>query len=166
MDGRVVEPDLSGTTGLRPTTTVLGYLRSLPSRKGTREGCAEGDCGACTVVIAEPGNDGRLAYRTVDSCLVFLPMIHGKQLITVEDLAFPEGGQKILHPVQKLLADANGSQCGYCTPGMILTAKSLLDHNPRAAESEVRIALSGNLCRCTGYQKIVEAVLFAGRISP
>ena len=96
LNDRIVTVDFSVNTGLKPTTTVLNYLRSLPDHKGVKEGCAEGDCGACTVVIAE-NNNGKLSYKTIDSCLVFLPMIHGKQLITVENLADSD----VLHPVQQ-----------------------------------------------------------------
>ena len=116
LNERVVSVDFNENTELRPTTTVLNYLRSFPSHKGVKEGCAEGDCGACTVVIAE-NNKGKLTYKSIDSCLVFLPMIHGKQLITVEDLAEKD----VLHPVQQEMVNHNGSQCGYCTPGIVMS---------------------------------------------
>ncbi|MFN8393573.1 MAG: xanthine dehydrogenase small subunit [Bacteroidia bacterium] len=153
MNGRQVEIDFSREGTWRPTTTVLQYLRSLPDHKGTKEGCAEGDCGACTVVVAEPDSDGKLQYRAIDSCLVFLPMIHGKQLITVEHLGTSEN----LHPVQQAMVDCDGSQCGYCTPGFIMSLFALYKSGAAPDRPEVMDALTGNLCRCTGYRSIVQA---------
>lgn len=157
IDNRVAEIDFSGTSGLKPTTTVLNYLRSLPDHKGVKEGCAEGDCGACTVVIAEPGSDGKLSYRAVDSCLLFLPMIHGKQLITVENLAQSGKDGKILHPVQQEMVETNGSQCGYCTPGIVMSLFGIYKNHKHPSHEVIQDALVGNLCRCTGYQPILEA---------
>ncbi|MEI7660905.1 MAG: xanthine dehydrogenase molybdopterin binding subunit [Bacteroidota bacterium] len=161
LDGHPVEIDFPGTHGLKPTTTVLNYLRSLPGHKGVKEGCAEGDCGACTVVVAEPGQNDCLVYHTVDSCLVFLSMIHGKQLITVENLARVEHGRKILHPVQQMMVETNGSQCGYCTPGVIMSLFGLFKNHQNPSREIIEDALTGNLCRCTGYQSILDA---AGRL--
>ncbi|HFE63315.1 MAG TPA: 2Fe-2S iron-sulfur cluster binding domain-containing protein, partial [Caldithrix sp.] len=121
LDGKIINIDFHRSR-LQPTTTVLNYLRSLPNHKGVKEGCAEGDCGACTVVLAEVGRNGRLHYRAVNSCLVFLPMIHGKQLITVENVTLP-GGQ--LHPVQQALVESHGTQCGFCTPGIVMSLFAL-----------------------------------------
>ena len=117
LDDNIVEIDFSRQNNILPSTTVLKYLRSLDNHKGTKEGCGEGDCGACTVVIAEKGESGHLHYKAVDSCLLFLPAIHGKQLITVENLAEKRNGKTLLHPVQQAMVELNGSQCGYCTPG-------------------------------------------------
>lgn len=153
MDGKRVEIDFAKDTQWRPTTTVLNYLRSLSNHKGTKEGCAEGDCGACTVAIAEPDQEGKMNYRAIDSCLVFLPMIHGKHLITVENL----GASDQLHPVQKAMVDCDGSQCGYCTPGFIMSLFTLYKSEQVPDREEIMDALTGNLCRCTGYRPIVEA---------
>ncbi|MFZ4521975.1 MAG: xanthine dehydrogenase small subunit [Bacteroidales bacterium] len=157
FDDRIVEVEFSETTGFKPTTTVLNFLRSFSAHKGVKEGCAEGDCGACTVVLAEIGENGKLVYKTVDSCLVFLPMIHGKQLITIENLAFYKEKHKILHPVQKMLVDSHGSQCGYCTPGVVMSLFGLFKNHHNPPRETIEDALTGNLCRCTGYQSILEA---------
>lgn len=144
---------------LKPSTTVLNYLRSLPNHKGVKEGCAEGDCGACTVVIAELNSKGELHYKAINSCLVFLPQIHGKQLITVENLAQKKGNEYALHPVQQLMIENYGSQCGYCTPGIIMSLFSLYKEHQNASEETITDGLAGNLCRCTGYQAIKNAAL-------
>lgn len=154
MDGHPVEIDFSLEKSIRPTTTLLSYLRSLPSHRGVKEGCAEGDCGACTVAIAGPALDGALRYRAVDSCLVFLPMIDGKQLITIESLRSPAGS---LHPVQEAMVEHHGSQCGFCTPGVIMSMFVLYKQSPAPSRGEIEDALTGNLCRCTGYRPIVDA---------
>lgn len=157
LDERIVSVGFPDPSGLKPSATILNYLRSLPFHKGVKEGCAEGDCGACTVVIAEKGVDGKLAYSAVDSCLLFLPMIHGKQLITVENLAFRKGGHVQLHPVQEQMVETDGSQCGYCTPGIVMSLFSLYKNHNNPSRDVIDDALAGNLCRCTGYRPIVEA---------
>ena len=153
MDGKVVEIDFSGS-GVSPTTTVLNYLRSLPAHKGVKEGCAEGDCGACTVVVAGVDANNTLRYNAVDSCLMFLPMLHGKQLITVENLKDEAG---TLHPVQRAMVETGGSQCGYCTPGIVMSLFALYKNSQNPSHREIEDALGGNLCRCTGYKPIIEA---------
>ena len=157
LDDKIVEIDFSKHPGLKPSTTVLNYLRSGPSHKGVKEGCAEGDCGACTIVVAESGNNGSLIYKALDSCLVFLPMIHGKQLITVENLSLPGKNGNILHPVQQMMVETNGSQCGYCTPGIVMSLFALFKNSNNPSREVIEDALTGNLCRCTGYEPILEA---------
>lgn len=141
----------------KPTTTVLQYLRNSALHKGTKEGCAEGDCGACTVVLGELDHEHRIKYKAIDSCLVFLPMLHGKQLITIENLSTHENKDVILHPVQQTMVEMNGSQCGYCTPGFIMSLFALYKTKNDPSKEDIDDALTGNLCRCTGYKPIVKA---------
>ncbi|MBI3195728.1 MAG: xanthine dehydrogenase small subunit [Ignavibacteriae bacterium] len=157
-NGKLKTIDFSSSSRVTPTTTVLNWLRSLPDFKGTKEGCAEGDCGACTVVLGELSNDGTLRYKSVDSCLVFLPMLHGKQLLTVESLK-NEAGE--LHPVQQAMVDEHGSQCGYCTPGFVMSLFSLYKNQEHPTKEQIEDSLTGNLCRCTGYRPIVQAAATA-----
>lgn len=157
LDGQKHRIDFNADLCLKPSTTVLNYLRSLPNHKGVKEGCAEGDCGACTVVVASPADDSKLSYQAIDSCLVFLPAIHGKQLITVENLSRIENREKILHPVQQAIVSHNGTQCGYCTPGFAMSTFALSKNHIKPSREVVLDALTGNLCRCTGYKSIVEA---------
>lgn len=141
-----------------PTTTVLQYLRGQERRCGTKEGCAEGDCGACTVVLGEV-KDGGMVYRAVNSCIQFVPTLNGKQLITVEDLRDPSGA---LHPVQHAMAYCNGSQCGFCTPGFVMSLFAAYANGLKLTPESLDDILSGNLCRCTGYGPIIEAALSLG----
>jgi xanthine dehydrogenase small subunit len=158
------------------TRTVLQYLREDARCTGTKEGCAEGDCGACTVVIGEPDAQGGVAFKAVNACIQFLPTLDGKALFTVEDLRQPDGS---LHPVQQSLVDCHGSQCGFCTPGFAMSMWALYEKHGHATQStcatnatsattqcahktvpsreEISNALTGNLCRCTGYKPIVDA---------
>lgn len=160
QQGKIKELDLEKEQ-LSPTTTVLNYLRSSPLHKGTKEGCAEGDCGACTVVLANRGDNGKLSYTAIDSCLVFLPMLHGKQLITVEDLTTSETSSAQLHPVQQSMVDCNGTQCGYCTPGFVMSLFALQKSENQPSQTSIEDALTGNLCRCTGYRSILDAAKLA-----
>ncbi|VEN73486.1 Glyceraldehyde dehydrogenase small chain [Candidatus Desulfarcum epimagneticum] len=125
--------------------TLADLLRVRLGLTGTKKGCELGDCGSCTVIM-----DG----RPVNSCLVLAAQAQGRRIVTVEGLETAEG----LHPVQKAFVEKGAIQCGFCSPGMILSAKSLLDRRPDPDRGEIRKAISGNLCRCTGYQKIVDAV--------
>ena len=146
--GRVVRLDR-----FSPRSMVLDWLRSEERSTGTKEGCAEGDCGACTVVIARE-RDGRLIYEPINSCIVTLGQLDGGELITVEDLA----NEGELHPVQAAMAAGHGSQCGFCTPGIVM---SLFAHyhssDSRTDRSKIIDAMVGNLCRCTGYRSIIDA---------
>lgn len=135
---------------VEPNQTLLQFLREDLGLTGTKHGCGLGDCGACTVIM-----DG----KAVNSCLVLAIQAHGKDILTIEGLAV--NGQ--LHPIQQAFVDKGAIQCGFCTPGMILSAKAFLDTNPEPSEHDIRTAISGNLCRCTGYQKIVEAVESAAK---
>lgn len=150
LDGEVIE-----LHDVDPTRTVLQYLREDLRRKGSKEGCAEGDCGACTVVIAEKsGGHADVSLKAVNSCIQFLPTLHGKELITVESLR-PNGAD--LHPVQRAMVEAHGSQCGFCTPGFVMSLFALYRTEPNPGRVQIDDALAGNLCRCTGYRPIVDA---------
>ena len=132
-----------------PQMTLLDVLRDELKLTGTKEGCATGDCGACSVMV-----DGRLTC----SCLVLAPEVEGRSVETIEGMA--KDGE--LHPLQQKFLEMNGLQCGICTPGILVAAKALLDRKPDADEMEIRYWLAGNLCRCTGYDKIIRAVMAAG----
>lgn len=137
---------------LDPNMTVLSYLRTQVHKTGTKEGCGSGDCGACTVVLGELDGD-RIRYKSVNSCLTFVSALNGKQLITVEDLK--QGNR--LHPAQQAMLDCHGSQCGFCTPGIVMSMFALGKNVAKPGKEEIHEALAGNLCRCTGYRPIVEA---------
>jgi xanthine dehydrogenase small subunit len=144
-----------------PTLTVLEYLRRHARRMGTKEGCAEGDCGACTVVLSEPDANGGLRHRSVNSCIQFVSVLHGRQLTTVEDLKAADG---TLHPVQQAFIEAGAVQCGYCTPGFLMSGAKLLEENPNPSRFDIQQAITGNLCRCTGYYKIITAIEQAAQV--
>jgi xanthine dehydrogenase small subunit len=149
LNGETVE-----IAGLPPTTTLLNWLRYRRGLTGTKEGCAEGDCGACTVAIREIDGEGRLATKPVNACIQLLPMLHGKEVVTVERLASPEGA---LHPVQAALSECHGSQCGFCTPGFVMSMWTAYRCEPKPDLARVNDLLAGNLCRCTGYGPIIKA---------
>lgn len=139
--------------GLSPTTTLLRYLRDNKRLTGTKEGCAEGDCGACSVAVVEPRPDGSRAYRSVCSCLVFLPMVQGKSVYTVEGI----GSEQNAHPAQRALTEALGSQCGYCTPGVTMSLFEACYRDDLDEAWKLDAQMCGNLCRCTGYRPIRDA---------
>eukprot|EP01032_Pedospumella_encystans_P027138 gene27138-30679_t len=177
--GQVVD-----VSGVHPTRSVLDWLREDARCTGTKEGCNEGDCGACTVVIGElaeagaPDAVGGLRLQTVNACIQFLPTLNGKALFTVEDLkdqcqasqaapapALQEGDKRphpvhCLHPVQQALVDCHGSQCGFCTPGFVMSLWSAYEHHQargtQPSRQQLADDLSGNLCRCTGYRPILD----------
>jgi len=139
LNGRPITLDVD------PGRMLLDVLRNELGLKGTKEGCGRGECGACTVI---------LNGQTVLSCLTPVSKVQGRSVTTIEGLATDEG----LHPLQQAFIEAGAVQCGFCTPGMILSGKVLLDEHRSLSEQEIREAISGNLCRCTGYDKIVEAI--------
>lgn len=158
LNDKIMEVDFN-TSNFRPSTTVLNYLRSFSNTKGVKEGCAEGDCGACTIVIGELDSSYRIRYYSADSCLLFLASVHGKQVITVEGLERRVGNETVLHPVQQALIDHFGSQCGFCTPGIVMSIFALYKTKAYPNRNEVVQCLSGNLCRCTGYEPILNAAI-------
>lgn len=150
VNGRVQAADVP------PDATLLEALRDELGLIGTKEGCDEGECGACTVLV-----DG----QAVDSCLVLALSVGGSEIRTVEGLAGPDGR---LSPLQEAFVAAGGVQCGFCTPGFLMTLTAFLEENPSPTEDEIRTAIAGNICRCTGYTQIVEAALVAAgkEVSP
>jgi aerobic carbon-monoxide dehydrogenase small subunit len=138
---------------VEPNRTLVDVLRYDLGLTGTKKGCDLGECGSCTVI---------LNGKPVNSCLVLAVQASGAEILTIEGLRPSQG----LHPLQQAFVDKGAIQCGFCTPGMILTASSLLNQKSNPAEEEIRAALSGNLCRCTGYQKIVEAIQSVGGTDP
>lgn len=153
---RIVSATINGTSReflCAPRQTLLEVLREVLGLTGTKEGCSNGNCGACTMLL-----DG----RPVDSCLVLAVEAEGCQVDTIEGLAVPDR----LHPLQQAFLENAALQCGICTPGFLMSAKALLDRNDDPSEEEIRFALAGNLCRCTGYDKIVRAVQSAAANTP
>ena len=136
-----------------PNKTILSYVRDDLKKTGTKEGCAEGGCGACTIVLGELQKN-KIIYKAINACIAFLPTLNGKQLILVEDLI---GNNQKLHPVQEAMVKFHGSQCGFCTPGFTMSLFSMYKNNRSVNKDIVDEALSGNLCRCTGYRPIIDA---------
>ena len=150
LDGQIVEAQ-----GERRTTTVLDYLREQLHRTGTKEGCAEGDCGACVVMVGELNGAGTaIDYKPVNACIQLLPSLDGKSVKTVESLKKSDGS---LHPVQDEMVKCHGSQCGFCTPGIVMSLVNLVQVLPQPSRQQITDSLSGNLCRCTGYKPIIDA---------
>ncbi len=150
LDGQIVEAQ-----GERRTTTVLDYLREQLHRTGTKEGCAEGDCGACVVMVGELNAAGNaIDYVPVNACIQLLPSLDGKSVKTVESLKKADGS---LHPVQDEMVKCHGSQCGFCTPGIVMSLVNLVQVLPQPSRQQITDSLSGNLCRCTGYKPIIDA---------
>lgn len=149
----ILDGEVKTLRGVDPNTTVLNYLRETLRRTGTKEGCAEGDCGACTVVLGELDGD-RVRLRAINSCIQFVPTLDGKELFTVESLRAPDG---TLHPTQQAMVDCHGSQCGFCTPGFVMSLFAMYKSEPEPDRARINDVLAGNLCRCTGYRPIIEA---------
>ena len=140
VNGRKTELEIDSTR------TLLEFIREDLGLKGTKEGCGEGECGACMVLV-----DG----RAVNSCLMMAVQLHGKELVTIEGIKGRDGG---LHPLQKTFMAEGAVQCGFCTPGLIVASEALLRRNPKASLEDIKLELTGNLCRCTGYEKVLSAV--------
>jgi len=144
VNGQDIELDIE------PMATLLDILREQLGLTGTKKGCGAGDCGACTVIMDK---------KAILSCLTPAMQVTGREITTVEGLS--RNGE--LHPLQEAFIECGAVQCGFCTPGMLLSAKALLDQNPSPTQEEVRMAISGNLCRCTGYKKIIDAIMLASK---
>ena len=140
-----------------PNQTILDFIRSDLKKTGTKEGCAEGGCGACTIVLGELKNQ-KLIYKSINSCISFLPIIDGKHLILIENLTF----NNKLHPIQEAMVKFHGSQCGFCTPGFVMSLFAMYKNFSKFDDETIDETLSGNLCRCTGYTKIIDGVLVGG----
>ncbi len=137
-----------------PQETLLDFLRINQNLKGTKEGCAEGDCGACTILIGKLNQDNKLIYKTANSCILFTPSIDNSHLITIDGLS---NSIEELHPIQEAFVKFSGAQCGFCTPGFVMSIYGLLLKTKRPSKTEILNAIQGNLCRCTGYGPIISA---------
>ena len=136
-----------------PNQTILSFIRDGLKKTGTKEGCAEGGCGACTIVLGELENK-KIKYKAINSCISFTPTLHGKQLIVVENLVSKNG---TYHPVQEAMAKYHASQCGFCTPGFVMSIFAMSKNKKNNNKDDIKDAISGNLCRCTGYRPIIDA---------
>ena len=155
--------NLTIVQNLASDMTLLRYLRTQEALSGTKEGCGSGDCGACSVLLGERSADGQWRYKAVNGCITFVAQLHGKSVVTVDALATGRGDDQQLHPAQQAMVDYHGSQCGFCTPGIVMSLAALHqnindgNHQAQADQHQIIEALSGNLCRCTGYRPIIEA---------
>ncbi|MDI1228974.1 MAG: xanthine dehydrogenase small subunit [bacterium] len=152
LNGKLVE-----VADLPPTTTLLQYLRLEARLTGTKEGCAEGDCGACTVAVGKLVK-GKVEYQSMNACILFLPTLDGREVVTVEHLKSASGTP---NPVQQAMVKCHGSQCGFCTPGFVMALSTMVNNKKNASEDDIQDAIAGNLCRCTGYRPIVDAARMA-----
>ncbi len=152
LNGKLVE-----VADLPPTTTLLQYLRLEARLTGTKEGCAEGDCGACTVAVGKLVK-GKVEYQSMNACILFLPTLDGREVVTVEHLKSATGAPT---PVQQAMVKCHGSQCGFCTPGFVMALSTMVNNKQNASEDDIQDAIAGNLCRCTGYRPIVDAARMA-----
>jgi|TARA_B100000315_G_scaffold255276_1_gene298264 xanthine dehydrogenase small subunit len=144
-----------------PNETILNFVRAKLGKTGTKEGCAEGGCGACTIVLGEL-KKSKIIYKAINACIAFVPTLAGKQLILVEDLVSGDGS---LHPIQKAIIDYHGSQCGFCTPGFVMSLFAMYKNYSFYKDDIIRDSISGNLCRCTGYRPIIDAAKSLNKIS-
>ena len=144
-----------------PNETVLSYIRTKLRKTGTKEGCAEGGCGACTIVLGEL-KKGRIIYKAINACIAFIPTLAGKQLVLVEKLVSDDGS---LHPVQEAMVNYHGSQCGFCTPGFVMSLFAMYKNYSFFEDNVIKDSISGNLCRCTGYRPIIDAAKSLNKIS-
>jgi len=149
----VWENKIHSISNIDPNETILNYVRLNLKKTGTKEGCAEGGCGACTVVLGDLTNN-KIDYRAINSCIAFVPSLEGKQLILVEDLVSKNGA---LHSVQEAMVNYHGSQCGFCTPGFVMSLFAMYKNFSSYSKENIQDSISGNLCRCTGYRPIVDA---------
>ena len=141
--------------------TILNYIRTKLRKTGTKEGCAEGGCGACTIVLGEL-KKGKIIYKAINACIAFVPTLAGKQLVLVEDLVSDDGS---LHPVQEAMVNYHGSQCGFCTPGFVMSLFAMYKNHSFYEDDVIKDSISGNLCRCTGYRPIIDAAKSLNKIS-
>ena len=144
-----------------PNETILNYIRIKLKKTGTKEGCAEGGCGTCTIVLGEL-KKGNIIYKAINACIAFVPTLAGKQLVLVEDLVSEDGS---LHPVQEAMVNHHGSQCGFCTPGFVMSLFAMYKNHSFYEDDVIKDSISGNLCRCTGYRPIIDAAKSLNKIS-
>ena len=154
----ILNNEVQTLSGLAGDTTLLAWLRRTRRLTGSKEGCAEGDCGACTVVLARPGVSGRMVWRPVNACILFMGMLEGASVTTIEGLSDGAGG---LHPCQQAMIEFHASQCGFCTPGFVMSLFAAWCNGDGLEPAKIDTTLAGNLCRCTGYVNIVKAIQYA-----